>query len=138
MTKEFNEIDHSGDVGIEAWGSDRADLLANLARGLFSLQATGRVESSVEHSIDVRSGSADELIVDWLSELITASATLGEVFADVAIDVCDETRASGRVWGEAVDEARHELRFDVKAATYHGLVNDVRDSVYYARVIFDL
>ena len=46
--------------------------------------------------------------------------------------------ASGRVWGEAVDEARHELRFDVKAATYHGLVNDVRDSVYYARVIFDL
>jgi SHS2 domain-containing protein len=46
--------------------------------------------------------------------------------------------ARGVVRGEGVDVDRHALRFDVKAATYHGLVFRESASGCFARVIFDL
>ena len=40
--------------------------------------------------------------------------------------------------GERYDENRHELRLEVKAATYHGLHLEERGDDLVARVIFDL
>jgi protein archease len=132
------EIDHSGDVGVEAWGATRAETVENLTRGLFGLWCRGRVAPVVERAIEVHSESTADLLVDWLSEVIACAGTRGEVYGDVAVTTADERSARGVVRGERVDPARHALRFDVKAATYHGLVFESTTRGYHARVIFDL
>ena len=134
----FREIDHSGDIGIEAWGDSRAELFANATRGLLGLMVWGRAQGGVSRRIEVRSSSAADLLVDWLAEVILAAATHGEVYGDVSMERAGETSAAGVLRGAVFAAGRHERRFDVKAATYHDLLCEESAGRYHARVIFDL
>jgi SHS2 domain-containing protein len=132
------EIDHSGDVGIEAWGLSRAELLAQATRGLLALMTWSGVEPVVARRLAVRSAGPADLLVDWLAQVILTAATHGELYGDVAMEHADEYSAAGVLRGSAFDATRHALRFDVKAATYHGLVFEETERGFHARVIFDL
>ena len=134
----FNEIDYGGDIGIEARGRDFAALLENATTGLLGLVSRGPVAPAVERKIHVTSSSSEDLLVDWLGEVITLSGVHGEVYGAVRVDRVGEWFADGVLHGEKVDPGKHDLRFDVKAATYHNLVVEKRPDGYYGRVIFDL
>jgi len=140
MKASFSEIDHSGDVGIEAWGADTVAALENTTRGLFSLMVrdVDKVAPRVERTIAVDASADGDMVVDWLSEVITASSTYGEVYGAVEIRRTGPHSVRGLLRGERIDEARHALRFEVKAATYHGLAIEPRDGGCRIRVIFDL
>jgi SHS2 domain-containing protein len=138
LEKPFVEIDHSGDIGIHAWGKDLANLIENVTLGLFSLIQRGEVESNVERRLKVESSSEDNLIVDWLCEVLSTIGTHGELYGSVKITRVGENFAEGVLRGEPIDTAKHDLRFEVKAATYHGLSVERRDDGIHARVIFDL
>ena len=138
MEKPFAEIDHSGDIGIEARGSDVKELLGNATLGLFSLLYRGKVRASVERRIRVESSSLEDLVVDWLSEVVTTGSARGELYGSVDVHDAGDHFAEGVVAGEPFDSAKHDPRFDVKAVTYHGLsVVETGDGLV-ARVIFDL
>lgn len=137
-TRPFEEIDFSGDVGIDATGATLAELFGHVTAGLLSLMTSGAVEKSVTREVTASAGSSDDLLVDWLNEVIRLAATHGERYHDVVDVDVGETAARGVLRGEAVDEARHRLRFDVKAATYHGLSVRREGNVWRARVVFDL
>ena len=138
MKRFFNEFDFSGDVGIEAWGTTRAEVLENAACGLFSLIVAGGVEPGLERKIEVTSQGEENLLVDWLSEIITTVATFGEVYVSVDVKEVGPGSVEGRLRGEPIDERKHRLRFDVKAATSHNLVFRRTENGFYARVVFDL
>jgi SHS2 domain-containing protein len=138
MVKAFREIDYSGDIGIEARGGSIEMLFCNAARGLFGLMARGKIRSANSRKIQVRSNSYEELLVDWLSEIISSSASNAEVYSDASIEECGEYFLRGTLWGERVDAGRHDLRFEVKAATYHDLYIKKISGGYKARIIFDL
>jgi SHS2 domain-containing protein len=134
----FSEIDHSGDIGIEAEGRDLVDLIEGMTEGLFALFCRGGVAARVERRLEVTSTSVEDLLVDWLGEVIAAVGSHGELYVDVEIVEAGDFFVKGVLSGEKVDEDRHDLRFDVKAATYHGLMIDKRGAGYFGRVIFDL
>lgn len=138
MERGFREFDHSGDIGIEAWGSEPAELFEQMTLGLFGLMASGRVEERVERRLFASATTPADLVVNWLSEVISSAAARGEVYGGVVVHATSDLSVEGVVRGEAVDPARHALRFDVKAATYHGLLFEQRAGRYRARVIFDL
>jgi SHS2 domain-containing protein len=140
MTKRrtFIEVDHSGDVAIEAWGETRERLFENATLGLLSLISSGSVGSTVERSIVVSSARPEDLLVDWLGEVIRNWSTHAEVYGSVRVDSVDEGGARGVVSGEPLDVDRHRLRFDVKAATYHDSLYETTGGEYHARVVFDL
>lgn len=138
MKAPFREIDHSGDVGIEAWGADETAALENATRGLLSLMARAGVTPRVERAISVEAATDADMVVDWLSEVITTAATHGEVYGDVEIAKTGPHSVRGVLRGEPVDEDRHELRFEVKAATYHSLAVERSGAGCRIRVIFDL
>jgi SHS2 domain-containing protein len=134
----FVEIDHSGDIGIEARGRDMAEMLENATLGLLGLFYRGAVEPVTIRELDVVSSSDEDLLVDWLAEVIATIGTHGELYGGVEVRQTGEHFAKGILRGEKVDPAKHDLRFDVKAATYHGLkVTKTTDGIL-GRVIFDL
>jgi SHS2 domain-containing protein len=138
MDKKFEEIDHSGDVGIEAFGLDGAEALENATYGLFSLMVYRGVSAKLERVLTVDAGSDEDMVVDWLSEVISAASMNGELYCGVQIERTGPHSVRGVVRGELIDASRHELRFEVKAATYHGLEFERTSGGCRVRVIFDL
>jgi len=135
----FIEIDHSGDVAIEAWGDTPADLFENVTAGLLALVSTGPREAAVERAVTASASRTDDLLVDWLGQVILAGAAQGEVYSSARVDEVTEGAARGVLSGARVGATRRRFRFDVKAATYHGLVVEVgADGRWHARVVFDL
>ncbi len=136
--KSFREIDHSGDVGIEAWGGTVAEVFENTAAGLLALMVDGEVGISVERCISVTSGSEEDLLVDFLSEIIASASLLGEVYSLVRVTSTGRYFARAVICGQAIADRACRLRFEVKAATYHELVFEQTAEGFHARVVFDL
>jgi SHS2 domain-containing protein len=132
------EIDHSGDVGLDIRGVSRAELLENATRGLCALMTWSRIDPVVSRRIEVRAGNFTDLVVDWLSAVILSSATHAELYAEAALEIAEDGVAKGVLLGAPLDAEHHQLRFDVKAATYHDILVEHTASGYHARIIFDL
>jgi SHS2 domain-containing protein len=138
-SSRFIEIDHSGDVGIEAWGETPAALFENVTAGLLGLMSSGPHEAEVARELSASAARSDDLLVDWLGQVILAAATHGEVYSNVRLDAVEAHGARGVVRGARVGSSRRAWRFDVKAATYHRLqVEAGADGRYHAFVVFDL
>jgi SHS2 domain-containing protein len=138
VRQPFIEIDHSGDVGIEAHGATVPELLENATLGLFSLLYRGKVQSLTERVIHVESDSLEDLVVDWLGEVIAMGGLHGELYGTVEVHKAGRSSADGVLRGEPFDRSKHDPRFDVKAATYHELSITEEDDGLCVRVIFDL
>ncbi len=134
----YEEIDYSGDVAIEARGATRAEMIENATRGLMGLMAWSRVEPVVERPVEAACADAGGLLVDWLSAVILLAATHGEIYSDVSVRAAGHDALRGTVRGAPARDHAGQLRFDVKAATYHGLQVEETGEGWRCRVVFDL
>jgi SHS2 domain-containing protein len=132
------EVDHSGDIALEVWGATRAELFANATRGLCGLMTWSRVDPIRERRLEVRAGNLSDLLVDWLSAVILSAATHAELYAGATMETADEEVAAGTLRAAPLDPQNHELRFDVKAATYHDVMVECTPAGYHAHIVFDL
>ena len=132
----YEEIEHTADVGIRAYGSTLNELFANTAEGMFSLIADlDSVKPVGEIEVRLAAEDISTLMLRWLSELLYIHETQRLLLA--AFDVqLDGTSLRGRARGEAIDKKRHELKLLIKAVTRHQLTVDPRKGI--AEVIFDI
>jgi len=132
----YEEIDHTADVGIRAFGTNLTELFVNAAEGMFSLVANlDAVRPVGEVEIRLRADDIPTLLLRWLSELLYLHETQHFLFSSFDVSVSDTTlRALAR--GETIDKTRHELKLAIKAVTRHRLAVDEQKGV--AEVIFDI
>lgn len=132
----YEEIDHTADVGIRAFGTNLTELFVNAAEGMFSLIANlDAVRPVGEVEIRLRADDIPTLLLRWLSELLYLHETQHFLFSSFDVSVSDTTlRAIAR--GETIDKTRHELKLAIKAVTRHRLAVDEQKGV--AEVIFDI
>src|SRR2546430_11162075 len=113
----YEEIEHTADVGIRAYGSTLDELFANAAEGMFSLVADlGSVKAVGEIEVRLEAEDLPTLLLRWLSELLYIHETQRLPFASFEVPV-DGTSLRGRGPGETIDKNRHELRPATKAGT---------------------
>jgi SHS2 domain-containing protein len=118
-------IEHTADAGLRVWGPTPEDLFAQAALGMIALLFDPQhVRPAAARSIDLEASDFEEALVAWLQELLY----LYEVQRFVPVEVEVQTAGAGGVHavvrGEPFDHRRHEVRMEIKAATYHGL--DIR------------
>lgn len=131
----FEEIEHTADVGIRAYGSTASELFEGAATGMFSLIANlDRVKPVGEEVLRLSADDLPGLLVAFLSELLFLHETQHLLFCRFEIHV-EGARLEARAWGETIDKGRHELKLALKAVTYHRLRVDPEQGV--AEVIFD-
>ena len=131
----YEEIEHTADVGIRAYGRTASELFAAAAEGMFSLVADpSKVKPTGEVEIKLSAEDLPALLVAWLSELLFLHETQKLLFATFDVRVRG-TSLDAHVGGERIDKRRHELKLAIKAVTYHRLSVDVKRGV--AEVIFD-
>ena len=136
--RRFEVIDHTADVGIIAYGRDLEEAFANSAYGMFSLIADlDGVQEKVSRKVDIESIDQEALLVDWLNELLYLFDVKHIIFKRFEITALSQNRLQARIYGEKVDQSRHQLKTGIKAATYHMLKIEKNKEVK-VRFILDL
>jgi SHS2 domain-containing protein len=132
----YEEIEHTADVGIRAYGQTLDELFVNAAEGMFGLVAElSAVKPIGELEVRLTADDVPTLLVRWLTELLFVHETQHLLFASFDVKV-DGTSVLGHARGEAIDKTRHELKLAIKAVTRHRLTVDPERGI--AEVIFDI
>ena len=138
MTKRFEIIEHTADIGIAAYGSDLKKAFANAAYALFSLMVDLKgVSDTICREVEVTAENQEDLLVAWLNELLYLFEVDNVLFRRFTVGELSETRLRSRCYGEAIDPMRHKIKMGVKAATYHMLKIE-KGNGFRVQVLFDI
>lgn len=138
IKKKFEVIDHTADIGLKAYGDSLAELFKNFAYGIFSQIADlDNVEERDSFEIVLEAEDREELLVDWLNELLYISDARKTILKKFEISEITETQLEATVFGEKMDHQRHRIYTYVKAATYHDLKIE-HNGIWQGQVIFDV
>ena len=145
------------DLAFEARGDTPKEMFEAAARALTEAMADiKQVRPRVEKTIRLTHEAMDQLLFDWLAELIYLKDAEGLLFSQFQVDLSavpaqaglpagqagltaqTAWRLVGNVRGESIDPKRHSLHLDVKAVTYHLFEVAQKDGQWVARVVLDI
>lgn len=130
----YELLDHTGDLGIVVRAPSLEALFAESARAVFEILAEARdPRPSGREEFEVRAADLPESLRDFLAELLYRFSVERKMY--VSFHPGSGTVAAE--W-EPYDPARHPLRTEIKAVTYHQLDVTRETHGWRARVIFDL
>ena len=138
--KKYTFIDHTADLGIIAYGNTLKELFTNAAMATFvTIAELNSIDETVSIKIDVKADTVEELIVEWLRELLFQHEVEGVFFKRVEIEKISETSVTAMAYGEPIDLSKHMFNTEIKSVTYHKLsVKKLKNGTWKAQVIFDL
>jgi len=142
----FELLNHTADIGIRVKGEDLKALFKNTALAIFDIIAEKKSETQSTFgrclerpkkiTIEQKADNLEELFINWLNELLSLSATKELIFSDFKIDRLDKNYLSAKVFG--YDIKNYKVNTEIKAATYHELKIEKKNSDWQAQIIFDV
>jgi SHS2 domain-containing protein len=97
-----------------------------------------KIGMSQERSVFIPATDRENLMVRWLTEILYLYDAEKFLTGDVKFEILSDTSLKATVLGELHDSAKHELKLDVKAITYHQLKIEERNGFWIARVFIDI
>jgi SHS2 domain-containing protein len=138
MADKFEIIDHTADIGLIIYGDTIEQVFTNAAEGMFSLITdTSKINPLIKQEIELSADGIESLLVDWLNELLYFLDVNHVVFGSFEILELDNNTIKAVCYGEKIN-GKHEIKREVKAATYHMLNLSKDENGYKAQVIFDI
>jgi SHS2 domain-containing protein len=137
--KKYELIDHTADIGVKAFGSNLSECFENAAYAMFDIiTENSEIESTGQYNIQLQADDPEQLLVDWLSELLYLHSAKNLVFGFFKVTLEDyNKKLSATVFGEKIDFSKHKISTEIKAVTYHML--EVRKKKpFHAQVLFDI
>ncbi len=145
MTKEPTKTDpgwklleHTADIRMEVRGASKEGLFLNAARGFTGL-LVGESEGlpDIELALSLKADNIEELLVDWLRELLYRHETQGFILVSAEIEEISETSLRAKLSGRTLGP-EEEPEVEIKAVTYHGLSVQKNDAGYAVTIVFDI
>jgi len=132
----YERLEHTADALVRVSGKDLSERFANAAYAMFDqITDVRKVKAKGEMKIMLEADSREQLLVDFLQELLFLNDTEDIVFSRFDVKT-DGKKLEALVWGEKFDEKRHSKRSVVKGVTYHRLEFD--DDKGTLTVLFDV
>lgn len=137
--KKYELIDHTADVGVKAFGKSLSESFENAAKGMFDIITdSSDVESIGQYDIDLKADDLEQLLVDFLSELLYLNGAKNLVFGFFKVEVNEkQKKLSAKVFGEKFNLSKHKAGTEIKAVTYHMLKIE-KNKMYSVQVLFDI
>jgi SHS2 domain-containing protein len=135
----YETFEHTADLGLRVKAADLPTLFAEAGRGLTSIIVANLEEVRPVRAVNIALPSAplDELLFDWLAEILYAFESERLLLTEFKASI-DNTGLKAVARGEPVDESRHRLEHEIKAITYHGLKVEQTPDGFLAEVIVDI
>ena len=137
--KTYELIEHTADVGIKAYGKNISESFENAAKGMFDIITDkSEIEAVGEYEIYLEAQDLEQLLVDWLSELLFLNSAKNLVFSFFKVKLDEKNNSlSAHVFGEKYNISKHKIGTEIKAVTYHIL--EVRNKrPYHVQILFDI
>jgi len=135
---KYRLIDHTADFGIHVFGTDLKDLFSNAAFAMFDLITDIKsLKGANESSLNVKGNDRPDLMVNWLRELLYIWNGKEKLVESIDIISISENELTAKIRLDSFDPARHSIKNEIKAVTYHQIqVNQVA-SGWESKIIFD-
>jgi len=129
--------DLTSDVMFEAYGKDLKEVFANAAEAMFRVICKlDKVKQKKSLDVEVKAENREELMINWLQELIAMVDIKGMFFSKFEILEIDERHLKAKIFG---DDIRPELgETVVKAVTYYKYNFEKTPKGYAVRVSLDI
>ena len=137
--KTYELIDHTADVGIKAHGKTLSEAFENAAKGMFDIITdSSEIESIGQYNIELEAPDLEQLLVDWLSELLFLNSAKNLVFGFFKIDLDEKNKQlTAKVFGEKFDLSKHKIGAEIKAVTYH-MLEVKKKKPFHVQALFDI
>jgi len=137
---EFLENSAFADLAFRAYGANLDELFSNAACALTSAMVDPKtVKEKQKVEIQLEAKNPDELLYDFLSEIVAIKDADGILFSKfkVKVEKNKKYHLSASAWGEEINPETQDLRDDVKAVTKHQFGIE-KEKDYLATVILDV
>jgi SHS2 domain-containing protein len=137
--RKYEIIEHTADIGIKAFGENLEESFENAAKAMFDLITdNSKINNVGQYNIRLEAPDFEQLLVDWLSELLFLNSAKNLVFGIFKIKIDKKNcRLNAKIFGEKFNLSKHNIGIEIKAVTYHMLeVNNKYPFV--VQVLFDI
>ena len=102
MKKRFRFLEHTADVGMKAYGDGLEQCFEHAALGMFELLfGESAVEEVGEYEVMLEADNLEQLLVDWLSEILYLHEADELAFKSCSVKL-DGCKLDARLRGEAL------------------------------------
>lgn len=140
-SKEFGwrHFPHGADIGLCGFGPTLEISFEQTALAMTAaVTDPSGVRAEMPVNVECEAPDPELLLVDWLNALIFEMSAHRILFGRFEVHI-DDSRLTGRAWGEAVEQHRHEPAVEVKGATYTALeVKQESNGAWIARCVIDV
>lgn len=135
----YRLLDHTADMAAYFYGDTRKEVFVNAAISLMEIMVDRPPKTGSETlEIKLKSDDIEDLLIQWLGELIYLFQEKWQVVTKVALHTLSpaELHAAVNLAPFHLDE--HGLKTEIKAATYHQVEFKRAHDRWRAKVVFDL
>jgi SHS2 domain-containing protein len=121
-------------------GDSQADLFAHSALALFDVMVADvdKIESKERLPLEVEGSDRDDLMVNWVRELLYLYQGSGYLLKEFVIHEVKDTVVKADVAGEKIDPDRHEIQQEIAAVAFHKSRMEKTGDQWTAHLIFEL
>jgi SHS2 domain-containing protein len=135
--QKYEFLEHTADVTFKAYGRDLNELFENAAEALEdTMVILDEVASGEILTIEMSSDSYENLLYDWLSELLITFEVERFAVKKCFVSIVGFSLTADCL-GERLDLNRRRPNAEVKAVTYHNLAVTKND-IYHTEVTLDV
>jgi len=129
---------HDADMGVRGFGETPEAAFEQAALALTAAITDVAIAETDEVAVTCEAPDIELLFAEWLNAVIYEMATREMLFSRYSVSI-KGLRLEGKLWGEAVDQARHKPGCEPKGATYTELhVAREPDGRWSAQCIIDV
>lgn len=138
--KKYRITKHQSELAVKVVGASQADLFANSAYTLFDVMVADldKVDCKEHIPLEVEGTDRDDLMVNWMRELLYLYQGSGYVLKEFQIREVKDTIVKAEVAGEKIDPDRHEIKQEIGAIAFHKSRMDKTGNQWTAQVIFEV
>lgn len=137
--KRYELVDHTADIRLKIFGRDIPHLFQNAGYAMFdTISDISKVACNEKHNFNLRADSAEELLVEWMGELLYVFDTQQILFSRFNVSYFDNNTLIAQAQGDQYNDKIHTIKTLVKAVTYHNLKISVQEGAWEARVVLDV
>jgi SHS2 domain-containing protein len=138
--KKYRLTKHQSELAVRVTGESQATLFANSAFALFDVMVidVDKVESRERIPLEVEGTDRDDLMVNWMRELLYLYQGSGYLLREFLIREVKDTFVKAEVSGEKIDPDRHEIKQEIMAVAFHKSRMDKTGNQWTAHLIFEV
>jgi Uncharacterized conserved protein len=140
--KNYKTFDHTADIGIEITGKTRKELFSNTVAAMFDVmvdwQSGDAIKPLEEKTVKITGNDLEDTLINFLREALYLFNGQGWLIRNCEFLELTNKSIVAQLQGEPYNSQKHQLKTEIKAVTYHGLIINKSNKGWQAKVVLDV